>query len=163
MTPRALITVGLGYGDEGKGSIVDYLAREYEAKLVVRYNGGPQAAHNVVLSDGRHHEFHSLGAASFIPGVRTHLASRVMIEPYAIANEAEAFFNAPEPFYCLMRREAYDEFIGRGVPLRILHEREGMTATSGRVLWRTHMPLTRFVVVSRASGPRHGPPVPGAR
>ncbi len=91
MTPHAYIVCGLGYGDEGKGSMVDFLAREYEAKLVVRFNGGPQAAHNVVLSDGRHHEFHSLGAGSFIPGVRTHLTPHVMIEPYAIANEALAF------------------------------------------------------------------------
>jgi hypothetical protein len=48
-----------------------------------------------------------------------------------------------------MRKEAYDDFVGRGVPLRILYEREGITATSGRALWRTHTPLTRFVVVSR--------------
>jgi 4-amino-4-deoxy-L-arabinose transferase-like glycosyltransferase len=69
-------------------------------------------------------------------------------------HEAEAFFNAPQPFYCLMRKEAYDEFVGRGVPLRILHEREGMSATSGRALWRKYTPFTRFVVVSRVLEPR---------
>ena len=79
------------------------------------------------------------------------------------ANEAEAFFTAPEPFYCLMRKEAYDEFVGRGVPLRILYEREGMSATSGRALWRTHTPLTRFVVVSRASALHHRTQVPRER
>ena len=65
------------------------------------------------------------------------------------AEEAEAFFKDPRPFYCLMRRSAYDEFVAKGIPLRILYEREGMGATSGRALWRTNAPLVRFVVVSR--------------
>jgi 4-amino-4-deoxy-L-arabinose transferase-like glycosyltransferase len=65
-------------------------------------------------------------------------------------DEAEAFFKDPRQFYCLMRKSAYDEFVARGVPLRILYEREGMGATSGRALWRTYTPLVRFVVVSRA-------------
>ena len=40
---RAIITVGLGFGDEGKGATVDYLTRHYDADLVVRYCGGSQA------------------------------------------------------------------------------------------------------------------------
>ena len=67
------------------------------------------------------------------------------------AEEADAFFKEPRPFYCLMRRSAYDEFVAQGMPLRIVYEREGMGATSGRALWRTYTPLVRFVVVS---GPR---------
>jgi hypothetical protein len=64
------------------------------------------------------------------------------------AEEAEAFFRDPRRFFCLMRRNAYDEFIAQGVPLQIIYEREGMGATSGRALWRTYTPLVRFVVVS---------------
>jgi 4-amino-4-deoxy-L-arabinose transferase-like glycosyltransferase len=64
--------------------------------------------------------------------------------------EAEAFFNAPQPFYCLMRRNAYDEFVAQGARLRLVYEREGMSATSGRALWRSYTPLTRFVVVAPA-------------
>jgi 4-amino-4-deoxy-L-arabinose transferase-like glycosyltransferase len=64
--------------------------------------------------------------------------------------EAEAFFKDPRPFYCLMRRSAYDEFVAQGLPLRILYEREGMGATSGRALWRTSQALVRFVVVSNS-------------
>lgn len=40
--------VGCGWGDEGKGKIVDALAVEREAKLVIRFNGGPNAGHTVV-------------------------------------------------------------------------------------------------------------------
>ena len=66
------------------------------------------------------------------------------------AEEAEAFFRDPRRFYCLMRRSAFDEFVARGTPLRILYEREGLGATSGRALWRTRTPLVPFVVVSGA-------------
>jgi 4-amino-4-deoxy-L-arabinose transferase-like glycosyltransferase len=62
--------------------------------------------------------------------------------------EAAAFFRAPQPFYCVMRRDAYDEFVASGVPLTLQYEREGLWATSGRALWRTGAPLARFVVVS---------------
>ena len=66
------------------------------------------------------------------------------------AAEAAAFLRAPLPFYCVMVRSAYDEFVAQGIPLTIVYEREGMWATSGRALWRTRAPLARFVVVSRA-------------
>jgi 4-amino-4-deoxy-L-arabinose transferase-like glycosyltransferase len=62
--------------------------------------------------------------------------------------EATAFFRAPQPFYCVMRRDSYDEFVARGVPLTLRYEREGLWATSGRALWRTGAPHARFVVVS---------------
>jgi hypothetical protein len=64
-------------------------------------------------------------------------------------NEARAFFDAPEPFYCLMRKAAFDEFVAQGVPLKAVHEREGMATTSGRVLWRNRLPETRFVLATR--------------
>jgi 4-amino-4-deoxy-L-arabinose transferase-like glycosyltransferase len=64
--------------------------------------------------------------------------------------EALAFFDGPEPFYCAMLAPAYQEFVAQGVPLRIVYSREGMWATSGRVLWRRRIPPTAFVVVTRA-------------
>ena len=61
----AYVVVGLGFGDEGKGAIVDHLAAVHPVHTVVRYNGGAQAAHNVVLPDGRHHTFHQFGSGTF--------------------------------------------------------------------------------------------------
>ena len=63
--------------------------------------------------------------------------------------EARAFFDEPGPFYCLMRGETFDEFVAQGVPLRIAYERSGVSATSGRTLWRSRPPDTRFVLVTR--------------
>lgn len=75
-----LIT-GLGLGDEGKGSVVDYLVRREQAAAVLRYNGGPQAAHHVVEPSGRWHCFSQFGSGTFVPGVWTHLSSKMLIKP----------------------------------------------------------------------------------
>lgn len=84
---RAILVIDLAYGDCGKGTIVDYLVRQAHADLVVRFNGGPQAGHNVVLADGRHHTFSQFGSGTFVDGVRTVLSHHVLIEPYALFNE----------------------------------------------------------------------------
>ncbi|MCA9254985.1 MAG: adenylosuccinate synthase [Phycisphaerales bacterium] len=89
MSRLALQVVDLCFGDSGKGTMVDYLVRRHAATLVVRFNGGPQAGHNVVLPDGRHHTFAQFGAGTFSPGVRTLLSRFTLIEPYALFNEAD--------------------------------------------------------------------------
>jgi adenylosuccinate synthase len=85
---QAIQIVDLGFGDSGKGTMVDYLVRRREADLVIRFNGGPQAGHNVVLPDGRHHTFAQFGSGSFVPGVKSLLSRFMLIEPYAMLNEA---------------------------------------------------------------------------
>jgi adenylosuccinate synthase len=87
--PRAWLLVDLGYGDAAKGATVDYLARAEPVRTVVRFNGGPQAGHNVVTSDGRHHTFAQFGSASFVPGVLTHLSRDVLVNPLNAFREAE--------------------------------------------------------------------------
>lgn len=54
--PTASIVVGLGFGDEGKGICTDFLCSHYskENTLIIRYNGGQQAGHTVVIGDKRH-------------------------------------------------------------------------------------------------------------
>src|ERR671935_3045894 len=85
----AIILGGLGYGDEGKGATVDFLARTEPVHTVVRFNGGPQAGHNVVTPDGRHHTFSQFGSAAFVPGVLTYLARPVLVNPLNAFREAE--------------------------------------------------------------------------
>jgi adenylosuccinate synthase len=85
---RAIVTVGLGFGDEGKGATVDYLCRRLAADLVIRYSGGSQAGHNVELPDGRRHTFSQFGAGT-LTGVPTYLGSQVIIHPRALIREAD--------------------------------------------------------------------------
>jgi adenylosuccinate synthase len=83
------IVVDLGFGDCGKGTVVDYLCATGEVHTVVRFNGGAQAAHTVVLADGRKHTFAQFGAGSLRPGVRTHLSRFMVVDPLALVTEAE--------------------------------------------------------------------------
>ena len=82
------VVFGLGFGDEGKGSVVDYLSYDSGADLIIKPNGGSQAAHNVVLPDGTHHTFAAFGSGSF-HGTRTYLAHNFLVDPVAILLEAE--------------------------------------------------------------------------
>src|SRR5215210_2605913 len=84
---RAFVIVDLGFGDAGKGLLTDCLVRRTGAKVVVRYNGGAQAGHNVVTPDGRHHTFSQFGSGSFVPGVRTFLSRDVVVHPTALLRE----------------------------------------------------------------------------
>lgn len=85
---QAIFIADLGFGDAGKGTITDFLARHCAAPLVVRYNGGPQAAHNVVDATGRHHTFSQFGSGTFVPGVRTLLSRFMLLNPLNMLKEA---------------------------------------------------------------------------
>lgn len=87
---RYLSLLGLGFGDCGKGLFTDHLCRQTRAHTVVRFNGGAQAGHNVVLPDGRHHTFSQFGAGTFQAGVATVLASPVVVHPTALRVEDQA-------------------------------------------------------------------------
>ncbi|MEU1431053.1 adenylosuccinate synthetase [Nocardia sp. NPDC005746] len=86
---RHLIVVDLGFGDAGKGATVDWLCSPragLDVSAVVRFNGGAQAAHNVV-ADGRHHTFRQFGSGT-LSGVPTLLSRHMLVEPLALAAEA---------------------------------------------------------------------------
>ena len=85
--PRCVSLIGLGFGDCGKGLFTDALCRRWRAHSVVRFNGGAQAGHNVVLPDGRHHTFSQFGAGTLIPGIATLLTHPVVVHPGALAVE----------------------------------------------------------------------------
>lgn len=83
---RHLVVLGLGYGDEGKGSCIDHLVRKHDIQIVVRFSGGCQAAHFVVLPDGRFHRFAQMGSGT-LAGARTHLSRYMMVEPISLLAE----------------------------------------------------------------------------
>lgn len=88
---RDIVVVDLGFGDAGKGATVDWLCSE-QADLgvaaVVRFNGGAQAAHNVIVGE-RHHTFSQFGSGT-LSGVPTFLSRFMLVEPIALAREARA-------------------------------------------------------------------------
>jgi adenylosuccinate synthase len=89
--------VDLGYGDAGKGTVVDALCGNGPVRAVLRFNGGAQAAHNVVADDGRHHTFSQFGSGT-LRGVPTHLTRFMVVDPLALSAEAAALGN---PYHLL--------------------------------------------------------------
>ncbi|WP_327089020.1 adenylosuccinate synthetase [Nonomuraea sp. NBC_01738] len=94
-----VVVVDLGYGDAGKGTVVDWLCATRPVQAVIRFNGGAQAAHNVVLPDGRHHTFSQFGSGT-LRGVPTFLSRHVLVDPLALSAEAEhlASIGVRDPF-----------------------------------------------------------------
>ncbi len=90
MPNKAYIVNDLGYGDSGKGSIVDFLTHKHSIKEVVRFSGGSQAAHNVITPNGKHHKFSQIGAGAF-NGARTHLSQTMLVDPITLLDEIDKF------------------------------------------------------------------------
>ena len=78
--------VGINWGDEGKGRMVDLLTRDYD--IVVRYQGGGNAGHTVVNEYGRF-ALHLLPSGVFRPGVVNVLGNGVALDLENLWNEIE--------------------------------------------------------------------------
>lgn len=84
---KAIVTVDLGFGDSGKGAIVDFLCDNHAVDLVVRYSGGSQCGHNVVLN-GQHHCFSQFTSGT-LHKIQGYLDRNVIVDPIALVKEAE--------------------------------------------------------------------------
>jgi len=75
--------VGLQWGDEGKGKVVDILAEQCD--IVVRYSGGANAGHTVVIGDDRF-ALHLLPSGSIRPDTICVIANGVVVDPDVLSN-----------------------------------------------------------------------------
>lgn len=84
------IVIGSSFGDEGKGLMTDYFAKEAKEQnkscLVVCHNGGSQKAHTFVSPNGIRHVFHHFGSGSF-EGADTYLSSEYIVNPIIFNKE----------------------------------------------------------------------------
>jgi len=80
------LVVGLQWGDEGKGKIVDLLCEHFDA--VVRYNGGANAGHSVVI-DGRRFALHLLPTGILRPGAAAIISHGVVVDPSRLIEELD--------------------------------------------------------------------------
>lgn len=78
--------VGLQWGDEGKGKVVDLLAPQYEA--VVRYNGGANAGHSVVVK-GERYALHLIPSGILYPGKLAVIGNGVVVDPEVVLKEMD--------------------------------------------------------------------------
>ncbi|MEW6523527.1 MAG: adenylosuccinate synthase [Bacillota bacterium] len=80
----AVVVIGTQWGDEGKGKITDYLA--HQADVVVRYQGGPNAGHTVVVGE-QEYKLHLVPSGIFGPGKLCLIGSGVVIDPERLVKE----------------------------------------------------------------------------
>jgi adenylosuccinate synthase len=81
----AHVVIGMNYGDEGKGLMVDYLVSQYGGS-VVRFNGSAQAGHTVVTPEDDRHVFHHFGSGTFL-GAPTILNKHFLVHPMLYRDE----------------------------------------------------------------------------
>ncbi len=81
-----ICVVGLQWGDEGKGKVVDILAENSD--VVVRYGGGSNAGHTVVIDDQRF-ALHLLPSGSIRPEVDCVIANAVVVDPDVLIHEID--------------------------------------------------------------------------
>ncbi len=80
----ASAVVGLQWGDEGKGKLVDLLAAEHDA--VVRYNGGANAGHSVVVG-GERYALHLIPSGILRRNCKAVIANGVVVDPIRLLEE----------------------------------------------------------------------------
>lgn len=81
-----LVVVGVQWGDEGKGKIVDLLAQD--ADVVVRYQGGSNAGHTVINNHGSF-VFHLIPSGILYPRKLCLIGNGVVVDPGALIEEVE--------------------------------------------------------------------------
>ncbi|MDB4126825.1 adenylosuccinate synthase [Flavobacteriales bacterium] len=81
---KADVLLGLQWGDEGKGKIVDVLTSKYD--IIARFQGGPNAGHTLEF-DGIKHVLHTIPSGIFHPGVINLIGNGVVIDPVIFERE----------------------------------------------------------------------------
>ena len=95
------VLLGLQWGDEGKGKIVDVLTPNYD--VIARFQGGPNAGHTLEF-DGIKHVLHTIPSGIFRDGVKNIIGNGVVIDPIILKNEIDLkIFLEFEVFFGLLR------------------------------------------------------------
>ena len=80
------VVVGMQWGDEGKGKIIDLLSEESD--VIARYAGGHNAGHTIVF-DGNQHILHLIPSGIFHPGKLCIIGNGVVVDPAALIYEMD--------------------------------------------------------------------------
>jgi adenylosuccinate synthase len=100
------LLLGLQWGDEGKGKIVDVLTSNYD--IVARFQGGPNAGHTLIF-DGHKHVLHTIPSGIFHKNAMNLVGNGVVIDPVIFKNELENLekFNLDIKSKLLISRKAH--------------------------------------------------------
>ena len=100
------LLLGLQWGDEGKGKIVDVLTTNYD--IIARFQGGPNAGHTLIF-DGRKHVLHTIPSGIFHENAINLVGNGVVIDPVIFKKELDnlASYNLDLKSKLLISRKAH--------------------------------------------------------
>jgi len=100
------LLLGLQWGDEGKGKIVDVLTKDYD--IIARFQGGPNAGHTLEF-DGIKHVLHTIPSGIFHKNAMNVVGNGVVIDPVIFKKELDALekFNLDINAILLISRKAH--------------------------------------------------------
>jgi hypothetical protein len=81
----AIVLIGAQWGDEGKGKATDLYGEKLQ--WVVRYQGGNNAGHTVVLPNGESFALHLIPSGILTPGVKNVIGNGVVVDPSVLLGE----------------------------------------------------------------------------
>lgn len=84
------VLLGLQWGDEGKGKIVDFISNDYD--LIARFQGGPNAGHTILI-DQKKYVLHTIPSGIFNKNVQNLIGNGVVIDPITLCKELELLDN----------------------------------------------------------------------
>lgn len=82
------VLLGLQWGDEGKGKVVDYLAKKYD--IVARFQGGPNAGHTLKFDNGQSHVLHQIPSGIFHENIQNVIGNGVVLDPIKFKDEVDS-------------------------------------------------------------------------
>ena len=88
------VLLGLQWGDEGKGKVVDVFSPNYD--IVARFQGGPNAGHTIIFDDQKF-VLHLIPSGIFHPGIDCVIGNGVVIDPVTLRHEIEQLEAAGKP------------------------------------------------------------------
>ena len=103
---RIDVILGLQWGDEGKGKIVDYLAEQYD--IVARFQGGPNAGHTLKFG-GNKYVLHTVPSGIFRPNLINLIGNGVVLDPVVFQRELHNLEQSGVQFHkrLLLSRKAH--------------------------------------------------------
>jgi adenylosuccinate synthase len=94
------VILGLQWGDEGKGKIVDYFAPQYD--VIARFQGGPNAGHTLYVNDKKI-VLHQIPSGIFHDNKINLIGNGVVLDPVTLKRECETV----KPFVADFRKNLY--------------------------------------------------------
>jgi len=115
---RVVAVIGINYGDEAKGKLVDYISQE-GIDISVRFNGGNNAGHSIETDSGIRHKVHLFPASAFTPDIMCGICNGMAVNVNSLVSEISMIQSVNPDFRFFVDPRAHVV-----TPYHVFHDRE---------------------------------------